>query len=81
MARAQRIVCKNHQVLMIRHQHAGQSWCCLPEDVIEPGGSPAKAALPELKEECYLEGVILRETSRSFQPSGEIHYTFLVDIG
>lgn len=66
---------------MVQHQHKGKSWWCLPGGAIEEGETPEQAALRELREECHLDGRILRETSRCYHTAGETSYTFLVDIG
>ena len=48
-----------------------------------PGGdeSPEDGALRELKEECGVEGRVVRQTSQLFFGPQDEHQTFLVDIG
>ena len=79
--RAQCIVHRNGRVLMVRHRLHGEEWWCLPGGGIEAGETSAEAALRELKEECCVDGAIVRETSLvTFAPDDKAH-TFLVDIG
>ena len=65
---------------MARHHLDGMTWWCLPGGAVEPGETPAQAALRELEEECCVRGEIIRETSRLYAARGDI-YTYLVDIG
>jgi len=66
---------------MVQHQHKANTWWCLPGGTIEPGETPAEAALRELGEECCVDGVIIRETSHITHSVENEIYTFLVDIG
>lgn len=89
MARAQCIVHRKNRLLMVKlkHRQDGHEFWCLPGGAIEKGETPAEAAIRELKEECNVNGTIVRETCVViYSPEDRAHvydrtHTFLVDIG
>ena len=81
MTRAQCIVHREAKLLMVQHHHNGRTWWCLPGGSVEPGETPAEAALRELREESCVGGVIICETSRWTYLVQDETYTYLVDIG
>ncbi|RKU14670.1 hypothetical protein C6501_07955 [Candidatus Poribacteria bacterium] len=66
---------------MVKHRHKGEEWWCLPGGRIEEDETPEQAALRELREECRVEGTIIRPTSVvTFAPNDQ-YYTYLIEIG
>jgi 8-oxo-dGTP diphosphatase len=81
MTRAQCIVHRGQQILMVKHHLDGEEWWCLPGGGVEAGETPADAVLRELKEECCVKGQIIAQTSQYSDSAGMDTVTFLVEIG
>lgn len=81
MPRVQAIVIRNSQILMVKHRHIGREWWCLPGGAQEVDETPEKGVLRELKEECNVDGVVVRQTSWASYAHDNKIYSFLVDIG
>ena len=80
MPRVQAIVVREDRVLMVKHRHGGQEWWCLPGGAQGPGETPEQGALRELREECNVSGVAVRQTAHVRYAPGDETYSFLVDI-
>ena len=81
MIRAQCLITRGNQVLMVKHRHQGLEWWCLPGGGVESQETAADAALRELEEECCVTGKILCQSSVYIDGSGIEADTFLIDIG
>jgi len=81
MPRVQAIVIRDRRVLIVKRRQAGAEWWCLPGGAQEPNETPEQGALRELREECHVDGVIVRQTSCASYPDDGDTYSFLVDIG
>ena len=66
---------------MVKHLLDGQDWWCLPGGGVRPGESCAQAALRELREQCGVDGVIVRELGCISDPPYSAACSFVVDIG
>ena len=81
MTRAQCIIHRGNQILMVKHRVDGGEWWCLPGGGVEPGESPQQAVLREVEEECGVVGKILFQTGQSTDGVNLESVTFLIDIG
>ena len=66
---------------MVMHSVGGDQWWCLPGGAQEAGETPAQGALRELREECNVHGVVVRQTALVSNDRDDETHTFLVDIG
>ena len=81
MPRVQAIVERDGRVLMVKHCHNGEEWWCLPGGAQEADETPEGGALRELREECNVDGLVVRQTSYVSYAHDDETYSFLLDIG
>jgi ADP-ribose pyrophosphatase YjhB (NUDIX family) len=81
MPRVQAIVVRDRRVLMVKHRQDGEEWWCLPGGAQQAGETPAQGALRELREECNVDGVIVRRTAYVLDVYAHETHSFVVDIG
>lgn len=70
--RAVAVVARGSKLLVIARRLDGRAYAVLPGGRVEPGESPAQAAVRELAEECTLEGTVVRhlfDDSRGGRPA------------
>lgn len=81
MIRAQCLIHRGRQILMVKHRMFGEEWWCLPGGGVEISETPAEAALRELEEECCVIGDMVRQTGHYNYADGVETVTFLIEIG
>jgi len=81
--RAQCLVIREDNILMVKHCSENDAHYTTPGGGIEPGETPEQAALRELQEECNVTGTIIKKTGEWACPyhDDKIFYTYHIDIG
>lgn len=79
-SRSVAVVVRNGKILMERVFYFGREFYTLPGGGIEPGETPAEAALRELKEECGVDGTLIRPLAVQYKTGGSAEYSFEVSI-
>src|SRR2546430_16458635 len=74
-------IMENDQILLVRQTYRGQPVWTLPGGGLEPGQTPAEAAVRETKEEVNLDVKVLRLLYQGPRLSGEgTYYCYLGQI-
>ncbi len=79
-SRSVAIVVRGGKILMERVIYFGREFYTVPGGGIEEGETPEQAALRELKEECGLEGRIIRPLAVQHKFDGSAEYSFEVEV-
>jgi len=74
------IVIRGDKILMERVVYFGREFYTVPGGGIEEGETPEQAVLRELKEECGLDGTIVRPMAVQNKTDGSAEYSFEVSI-
>jgi 8-oxo-dGTP pyrophosphatase MutT (NUDIX family) len=79
--RASAVILREDQILMVQIEDQGVSWWCLPGGTIEPGETPERAVVRELREELNVQAVPRRRLYTVPMPDGTgVDYGILVDL-
>lgn len=74
------VVTRSGKILMERVFYFGREFFTLPGGGIEEGETPEQAVLRELKEECGLDGTVVRPLAKLYKEDGAAEYSFEVSI-
>ncbi len=74
------IVVRDGKILMERVVYFGRQFYTVPGGGIEEGETPEQAAIRELKEECGLDGKIIRPLAVQYKLEGSAEYSFEVEV-
>jgi 8-oxo-dGTP pyrophosphatase MutT (NUDIX family) len=74
------IVIRDGKILMERVVYFGREFFTVPGGGIEDGETPEQAVLRELKEECGLDGKIVRPLAKLYKSNGTAEYSFEVEV-
>ena len=75
------IITRGDAILMEKVRYFGREFFTIPGGGIEDGETPEEAVIREVKEECGVDGVIIRPLTVQYRSEGNIEYSFEVEIG
>ncbi len=78
--RSMAIVMRNGTILMEEVYFEGRHFYTLPGGGMEEGESPEETVLRELKEECGLDGNVIRLLNVIHRADGSEEYTYQVEV-
>ena len=79
-SRAVALVVRDGRILMERVCYFGREFYTVPGGGIEDGETPEQAVIRELKEECGLDGTIVRKLATQHKEDGAAEHSFEVAI-
>ena len=79
-SRSVAIVVRNGKILLERVFYFGREFFTVPGGGIEPGETPEQAVVRELKEECGLDGTVIRPLTVQYKSGEGAEYSFEISI-
>ena len=79
-SRSAAIIVRDGKILMERVFFFGHEFFTVPGGGIEPGETPEQAVIRELKEECCVDGTVIRPLAVQYKAGGSTEYSFEVSI-
>ena len=79
-SRAVALVVRDGKILMERVFYFGREFYTVPGGGIEPGETPEQAVIRELKEECGMDGTIVRKLVTIHKEDGAAEHSFEVAV-
>ena len=73
-------VIRDKKILVEKLFYNNRTFYSIPGGGIEQGETPEEAALRELKEECGLEGTIVKKLTKLYKSDGSKEYVFQVNV-
>lgn len=73
-------VIRNHAILLEKLFYDNRYFYSIPGGGIEKGETPEEAAIRELKEECGLDGTIVKKLTVRYKADGSTEYVFEVTV-
>lgn len=78
--RSTALVVRNGRILLVKMRSFEREFYALPGGGIEDGESAGEAAVRELKEECGVDGRVVKELNTIHRRNGDIEYCFLIEL-
>jgi 8-oxo-dGTP pyrophosphatase MutT (NUDIX family) len=79
-SRSMALITRGDKILVVKHRFPDRSFYILPGGGVESGEDPEVTVIRELKEECGLDGTIIRPLNVTFKDNGRKEYVYEVSI-
>ena len=78
--RSMALAVRGDSILLVQLRSEGRTFYSLPGGGIEPGETPEQAAVRELREECCVDGAVVRPLNTVHCMDGSVEHVFLVSV-